>query len=105
MAQPLRSALNRTMLFTAPAEHYDRFMGRYAPTLATALADLAGVASGMRVFWEPFTLAVGPAGHYLASLPAEQRMRVREACPSLLPDGPFALEARAWCARGTVPRR
>jgi ubiquinone/menaquinone biosynthesis C-methylase UbiE len=268
MAQPLRSALNRTMQFTAPAEHYDRFMGRYAPTLATALADAAGVRSGMRVldvgcgpggltnelcrrvgatnvaaidpapqyaaacrerhpqadvrdgvaerlpwadgefdatlsslviafmrnpdrgvremarvtrpgatvaacmwdiaaggmtmlrlfwsaarevepsvdgerrlagtadgdivarferagledvvggplmaraeyagfadFWEPFTLAVGPAGHYLASLPVEQRMRVREACRSQLPDGPFALEARAWCARGTVPGR
>jgi hypothetical protein len=35
--------------FAAPAEHYDRFMGRYLPTLAAALADAAGVTSGMRV--------------------------------------------------------
>ncbi len=37
------------MQFSAPAEHYDRFMGRYGPTLAAALADAAGVAAGMRV--------------------------------------------------------
>ena len=29
------------MQFVAPAEHYDRFMGRYAPTLAVELADAA----------------------------------------------------------------
>ena len=34
------------MQFTAPAEHYDRFMGRYVPQLAVALADAAGVAAG-----------------------------------------------------------
>jgi ubiquinone/menaquinone biosynthesis C-methylase UbiE len=34
--------------FTAPAEHYDRFMGRYGPTLAAALADAAGIEPGMR---------------------------------------------------------
>jgi len=28
---------------------------------------------------------------------------VREACRVVLPDGPFTLEARAWCARGVVP--
>jgi SAM-dependent methyltransferase len=33
--------------FAAPAEHYDRFMGRYVPTLAVALADAAGVSAGM----------------------------------------------------------
>ena len=33
------------MQFTAPAEHYDRFMGRYVPRLAVALADAAGVAA------------------------------------------------------------
>jgi SAM-dependent methyltransferase len=34
------------MQFAAPAEHYDRFMGRYTPTLAVALADAAGVGGG-----------------------------------------------------------
>jgi SAM-dependent methyltransferase len=53
-------------------------------------------------FWEPFTYAVGPAGQYVASLPGEQRARVRDACRAALPDGPFSLDARAWYARGTV---
>jgi hypothetical protein len=59
--------------------------------------------SGFEDFWEPLTFAVGPAGHYLQSLPAEQRAKVREACRAALPDGPFWLEARAWYARGTAP--
>jgi SAM-dependent methyltransferase len=35
--------------FAAPAEHYDRFMGRYSVTLAGALADAADVMGEMRV--------------------------------------------------------
>ena len=59
--------------------------------------------SGFDDFWEPFTLAVGPAGAFLASLGDEERDAVREACRRALPaDGPFSLEARAWMARGTV---
>jgi ubiquinone/menaquinone biosynthesis C-methylase UbiE len=40
---------NPARQFAAPADHYDRFMGRYAATLAVALADAAGVTAGMRV--------------------------------------------------------
>jgi ubiquinone/menaquinone biosynthesis C-methylase UbiE len=55
-------------------------------------------------FWEPFTYAVGPSGQYLATLDAEQQAAVREGCRRALPSGgPFALGARAWFARGTVP--
>jgi ubiquinone/menaquinone biosynthesis C-methylase UbiE len=54
-------------------------------------------------FWEPFTFAVGPAGQYLRSRPADQQARIREACRAALPDGSFSLDARAWYARGTVP--
>ncbi len=35
--------------FTSPAEHYDRFMGRYSASLAAALVDAAAVTGGMRV--------------------------------------------------------
>ena len=66
----------------------------------TARADYAGFDD----FWEPFTFAVGPAGRYLASLPADQRERLREACRAKLPKGAFSLDALAWCARGTVVR-
>ena len=44
--------------FQAPAEHYDRFMGRYTPALATALADAAGIRAGMRVL----DVGCGPGG-------------------------------------------
>jgi SAM-dependent methyltransferase len=56
-------------------------------------------------FWEPFTYGVGPAGQYLISLSGAQQARVRDACRAQLPDGPFSLPARAWCARGTVAAR
>jgi hypothetical protein len=46
------------MQFVAPAEQYDRFMGRYTPTLAVALADAAGVEAGMRVL----DVGCGPGG-------------------------------------------
>jgi SAM-dependent methyltransferase len=76
------------------------------------LADVVGSSllasadyAGFDDFWEPFTFAVGPAGRYLASLPAIQRARVRDACRAQVPDGPFSLNARAWCACGTVPAR
>jgi SAM-dependent methyltransferase len=51
-------------------------------------------------FWEPFTLGIGPAGQYLASLSGADRARVREAVRAEVPEGPFSLEARAWCAHG-----
>jgi SAM-dependent methyltransferase len=35
--------------FTAAAESYDRFMGRYSSQLAAQMADLAGVQAGQRV--------------------------------------------------------
>ncbi len=55
-------------------------------------------------WWEPFTEGVGPAGTYLARLDPPDRAALREACRGMLPDGPFVLAARAWAARGVVPR-
>jgi SAM-dependent methyltransferase len=51
-------------------------------------------------WWEPYTRGVGPAGSYVASLPAERRNELREACRSRLGSGPFVLTAQAWAARG-----
>lgn len=46
------------MEFTAAAEKYDRFMGRYTRTLAPALVDAAGVDAGTRVL----DVGCGPGG-------------------------------------------
>jgi SAM-dependent methyltransferase len=64
-----------------------------------ACADYVGFDD----FWEPFTYEVGPAGQYLATLPAERQEQLREACRAALPSGgAFTLTARAWYARGTA---
>jgi ubiquinone/menaquinone biosynthesis C-methylase UbiE len=44
--------------FASPAEHYDRFMGRYTVPLARALAVEVGVGAGMRVL----DVGCGPGG-------------------------------------------
>jgi ubiquinone/menaquinone biosynthesis C-methylase UbiE len=59
--------------------------------------------TGFDDFWQPFTLAVGPAGHYLRAQPAGQQAAIRDACRAHLPDGPFTLPARAWYGSGLVP--
>jgi len=46
------------MTFEASGEHYDRFMGRYLPELAVALADTAGVHQGQRAL----DVGCGPGG-------------------------------------------
>lgn len=52
-------------------------------------------------WWEPFTLGVGPAGAYVATLDAERRAAVASRCAQLLPAPPFDVTASAWsaCAR------
>jgi len=53
-------------------------------------------------WWEPYTLGVGPAGAYVAGLDPEQQAELRDRCRARLPEPPFVIDARAWCARGLV---
>ena len=55
--------------------------------------------------WQPLELGVGPAGAYVASLPAERRAALKAELRRRLGAGaePFRLSARAWVATGTVP--
>jgi ubiquinone/menaquinone biosynthesis C-methylase UbiE len=53
-------------------------------------------------WWEPFTLGVGPAGLYVTSLDSARQAQLRERCNEGLGAGPFAIESRAWAARGYV---
>jgi ubiquinone/menaquinone biosynthesis C-methylase UbiE len=58
-------------------------------------------------FWEPLTEGQGPAGAYLRRIPEGQRAALRERLQQNLfgsrPDGPFALQAKAWAVKGIVP--
>ena len=53
-------------------------------------------------WWEPYTLGVGPAGDYVARLDPDRREELRERCREKLPAAPFALDIRAWSARGRI---
>ncbi|HTY73773.1 MAG TPA: hypothetical protein VMI11_15345 [Actinomycetes bacterium] len=60
--------------------------------------------SGFDDWWEPFTLGVGPAGSYVASLDGPSRDRVEATLRRRLPDGPFVTRALAWTAYGRSSR-
>ena len=64
--------------------------------------DIAAEHASFENWWEPFTLGVGPAGSYLATLEPARQAELRELARAELPAAPFVLEARAWAARGTV---
>jgi ubiquinone/menaquinone biosynthesis C-methylase UbiE len=51
-------------------------------------------------WWEPFTLGVGPAGTFVASLEPTYRARLREQCRKMVFEFPFTVRGRAWAARG-----
>jgi hypothetical protein len=54
-------------------------------------------------WWEPFTLGVGPAGSYVASLAPDRRVELRDQCRRLLPAGPFEISATTWAVTCRVP--
>jgi len=49
-------------------------------------------------WWEPFTLGVGPAGAYLASLAPDDQAALRAQCRRVLPAGPIEISAITWTA-------
>jgi SAM-dependent methyltransferase len=72
--------------FAVAGEKYDRFMGRYLPTLSVAFADAAGVHSGMSVL----DVGCGPGG-----LTRELVARVgAESVAAIDPSAPFVEAAR-----------
>ncbi|MDX6665823.1 MAG: hypothetical protein QOG68_2029 [Solirubrobacteraceae bacterium] len=76
--------------FRAPAEVYDRLVGRYSPQLAAALTDFAGVGAGARaldVGCGPGALSAELAGRLGAAnvSAAEPSEQFAEACRARLP--------------------
>ena len=93
----------RRMAGTVEGDIAERFSRAGLADVEGGALDARADYAGFEDFWDPFTFAVGPAGQHLASMSNEQRAAVREACRAALPDGPFSLDARAWCAQGIVP--
>ena len=54
-------------------------------------------------WWNPYTLGVGPAGAYVASLDEAEREQLREIALARLGPGPIIVEAVAWACVGRVP--
>jgi SAM-dependent methyltransferase len=54
-------------------------------------------------WWEPFTLGVGPAGHYVADLDPESQASLAEMCREEVPPQPFTMSFAVWAARGSAP--
>ena len=74
------------------------------------LADVRGTVLEVRVpmasfddWWEPLMLGVGSTAAQVEALDDAGRAELRAACAELMPEGPFELDARAWCAVGRVP--
>ncbi len=74
----------------------DAGMRRVEPAKLTVSIGFPSLAD----WWEPFTLGVGPAGSYVASLDARRRHDLQAHCAQLLPAAPFVIEASAWAALG-----
>ncbi len=53
-------------------------------------------------WWDPYTLGVGPAGAYVASLDDDRRAALKAHCAQVLPQPPFHLSATAWGAKAGV---
>jgi SAM-dependent methyltransferase len=69
---------------------------------ATALTVRVGHAT-FEQWWQPFTLGVGPAGDYVASLTGQRRRLLRERCRERLGGGPVDVSATAWAVTAVAP--
>ncbi|WP_121371849.1 class I SAM-dependent methyltransferase [Frondihabitans australicus] len=68
----------------------------------TAALTVSRTFASFDEWWTPFTLGVGPAGAYVASLSPAARASLRGRAESLAGPGPFTVEAVAWAVAGTV---
>ena len=72
--------------------------------LAEVVEGTVSVSMGIgsvQEWWTPYTLGVGPAGSYVATLDDAARTRLRDACAERLPPPPFRQDALAWAVRAT----
>jgi SAM-dependent methyltransferase len=75
-------------------------------SIAVRAIEIATVFRDFDDYWEPFLSRQGPAPAYLASLPDDSQIAIRDALRArLVPeeDGSLKMTARAWAVQGTVP--
>lgn len=73
-------------------------LGEVEETMLTVRCEFASFEE----WWEPFNLAVGPAGAYVRGLTQIERAGLEGVLRDEYGDGPFAVEAGAWTATGLV---
>lgn len=89
-----------------PAALEKLFVGAGLEDVAVAGIDIETPFADFDDYWQPFLGGQGPAPAYAMSLTEAARVRLRDRIREGLPDrakGSFALVARAWAVRGTVP--
>jgi hypothetical protein len=98
----------RHMRFSANGELTALFRQQSLEEITSEALTIETRFSSFDDYWLPFLEKQGPAGTYVASLPAAAgerlRLRLRRRLLGNGPDIPFVLRARAWAGRGTVPR-
>jgi ubiquinone/menaquinone biosynthesis C-methylase UbiE len=92
----------RCMPFCAPDELAHLWSAAGLAEVSVVPAVVTGRYEGFEDLWEPLEHGVGPSGVHAASLPADQRLAVKEELRRRLGvgDDPFELTARAWIATG-----
>lgn len=87
-----------------PLEHLFRRAGLVS--VSARAIDVPTVFRDFEDYWRPFLGKQGAAPTYLASLPVEAQLTIRDALKARLvaaADGSIAMTARAWAVQGTVP--
>ncbi|GHJ58850.1 SAM-dependent methyltransferase [Nocardioides sp. OK12] len=77
-----------------------------AAGLAAVREERIGVRvdfTGFEQWWAPFEQAAGSVRAYLDRLEPSEVARLRDLLRTRLGEGPFAVEAEAWCVSGQVP--
>jgi len=85
----------------------DLFAGAGLEDVAVTPIDIPTPFANFEDYWQPFLGGQGPAPAYAMSLDESSRARLKDLLKERLPtaaDGSFALLARAWAVRGSVPR-
>lgn len=95
----------RTMPFQRPDDLRELWEAVGLTKVQTAPLTVEASYEDFDDFWQPFTLGVGPAGAYCATLSEGAREALRAECRRRLgnPAAPFTLTARAWGVKGYVP--